>query len=121
MTLDLSPRVYWMLATAIIGAYVLLWWMNFHHVYGWCNDERVVYAKGMLTVRDWKQAFRNFLNALQPYFFVISYLPLKLDISLHSYPLSGLDAETGHYRWFLLYAVLSTGSYWWPGLGLPPG
>jgi len=102
---DLSLRQYWMLSVLLIGIYVLLWIVNFKHVYGWNNDDWVFYGKALSVVMDWKNAFRGGWNIHQVYFFILSYLPLKIGISLPSYALPGFEAQTGQYRWYLLTAV----------------
>lgn len=102
--LDLSDDAYWLLAVVIVGAYLALWLTHFEYVYGWITDDRTVFAKGMDTIRDWKAAF-SYFNALQPYFFVISYLPLRSGLSLSSVPLPWSGNLTGQFRFFLLFAV----------------
>lgn len=103
--LDLSLRLYWVLSAATISAYLLLWIINVRYLYGWNNDDWPFYSKALSVVMDWKNAFRGGFNFHQPYYFIASYLPLKLGISLPSFPLSGLEAQTGQYRWYLLNAV----------------
>src|SRR4051795_12040818 len=81
--LELSPDAYWLLAIVVVALYLVLWVTHFDYVYGWSTDDRTVFAKGIATVRDWKNAF-SFFNALQPYFFVVSYLPLASGLTLPS-------------------------------------
>lgn len=93
---DMTARSYWTaVAVACIG-YLAIWLCNFGHVYGWVMDDRVIFIKGMDTVRDWKGAF-SYYNALQPYFYIVSYLPLKLGISLPSYPLRPLVSRRARF------------------------
>jgi hypothetical protein len=104
-TLDLSPDAYWLLGAATVGAFALMWFTHFQYVYGWNMDDTIVYGKGVETVRDPRSAFLSFYNALQSYFFVISYLPLKLARGVASYPLPVYGQQTQYFRFFLLYAV----------------
>ena len=102
---DLSRNAYLLLVAATIATYLLLWLTHFQYVYGWLNDDRTLYVKGLATLKDWSGAF-SFYNALQPYFFLISYLPLKLGVSLPSQPLPFLGEQTGQFRFLLLYTML---------------
>jgi hypothetical protein len=102
--LDLSDDAYWLLAIVIVAAYLVLWVTHFEYVYGWITDDRSVFAKGMDTVREWKAAF-SYFNALQPYFFLISYLPLHSGLSLPSVTLPWSGPVTGQFRFLLLCAV----------------
>ena len=94
-----------MAAGVVVLAYLAIWLTHFSTVYGWVNDDYYLYVKGMLTIQNWQQAFLYQYNALQTYFFLISYLPLKTGLSLPSYPLPLLGAETGQFRFLLLYTV----------------
>ncbi len=106
--LDLSARAYQVLVGLTVLIYLVLWLMHFPYVYGWFADDRMVYSKGLAVVQDWKVAFAP-INANQPYFFLISYLPLKLALQfglrLPSYPQPGYEALSGQFRLLLLYAV----------------
>jgi hypothetical protein len=64
----LSPRAYWLLALAIAALSLLVWLTHFQYVYGWINDDRYLFDKGLETVHDWKRAFAYY-NVLQPYFY----------------------------------------------------
>ncbi|HLH21334.1 MAG TPA: hypothetical protein VK066_02350 [Chloroflexota bacterium] len=103
--LQLSRRGYWLLAATILVAYLVLWLSHFEYVYGWIMDDQLVYSKTMATIADWTKAFRYEHNILQPYFFLISYLPLKSGISLPSYVMPLFGEHTGQFRFFLLYTV----------------
>src|SRR3954453_14152761 len=103
--LDLSRTGYLAAASLIIVAYLVVWLAHFSSVYGWVNDDYYLYTKGMLTIQNWQQAFLYHYNALQAYFFLISYLPLKTGLALPSYPLPLLGDETGQFRFLLLYTV----------------
>lgn len=105
---DISRRTYWIVSVSIVAVYLALWLANFRHVYGWVMDDRIVFIKGMDTVRGWKGAF-SYYNALQPYFYLISYLPLKLGISLTSYPLPTFGEQTGQFRFLLLWTTILHG------------
>lgn len=105
---DISRRSYWILAISLVTAYLLIWIFNFQYVYGWVMDDRVLFIKGMDTVRDWKGAF-SYYNALQPYFYLVSYLPLKLGISLPSHPLPTFGEQTGAFRFLLLWTTILHG------------
>src|SRR3954466_3679027 len=109
LRLDLSRTGYLAAASVIILAYLAIWLTHFSTVYGWVNDDYYLYVKGMLTIQNWQQAFLYQYNALQTYFFLISYLPLKTGLSLPSYPLPLLGAETGQFRFLLLYTVFLHG------------
>ena len=97
-----------MAAAAVSLAYLLIWLSSFQNVYGWVMDDRVLFIKGMDTVRDWKGAF-SYYNALQPYFYLVSYLPLKLGISLPSHPLPTFGEQTGQFRFLLLWTTVLHG------------
>ncbi len=105
---NVSARQYWFAVAAVCFAYLSVWLINFRYVYGWVMDDRVLFIKGMDTVRDWKGAF-SYYNALQPYFYLVSYLPLKLGISLRSYPLPTFGEQTGAFRFFLLWTTILHG------------
>ncbi len=103
--MELSGRAYLLLVAAVVLAYATLWAAHFHYVYGWVMDDYAVeWTKGLATIRDWRHAFDEW-NALQLSFFLITYLPLKLGISLPSYPLPLFGEQTGHFRFLLLYTV----------------
>jgi hypothetical protein len=102
---DLSRRAYAALVAVIVVAYLVLWLTHFQAVYGWIMDDYAVeWTKGLATVQDWRHAF-DVWNALQLSFFLITYLPLKVGISLPSYPLPLFGEQTGHFRFLLLYTV----------------
>jgi hypothetical protein len=65
-------------------------------------DDRMIFVKGTDTVANWRAAF-GYYNALQPYFFLISYLPINLKLSLPSLPVPGLDSHTAQFRFLLAY------------------
>ncbi|HEY7060036.1 MAG TPA: hypothetical protein VII06_01045 [Chloroflexota bacterium] len=96
---------------AVVALYLALWLSQFHYVYGWLTDDWYFsFVKGVATTQDWRSAFNfyvgnGYVNALQPYFFLISYLPLRLGLSLPSYEVPLLGAQTGNFRFFLLYTV----------------
>src|SRR3954471_13481610 len=100
----LSARTYWALAVGIAALSLLLWLTHFQYVYGWVNDDRYLFVKGLETVHDWKRAFAYY-NVLQPYFYLVAYLPLWTGFSLPSYPLPLFGAQTGQFRFLLLYTV----------------
>jgi hypothetical protein len=105
---DLSRRCYSIAAVTVCAVYLLIWLLNFDDVYGWVMDDRVLFIKGMDTVRDWKGAF-SYYNALQPYFYLVSYLPLKLGISLSSHPLPTFGEQTGAFRFLLMWTTILHG------------
>ena len=93
------------LAAAVVLAYATLWLGHFQAVYGWIMDDySVEWTKGLATIQDWRHAFDPW-NALQLSFYLITYLPLKLGLSLPSYPLPVLGEQTGQFRFLLLYTV----------------
>lgn len=103
----LTPRRYWLICSAIILAYLAVWLVNFRYVYGWIMDDLLVFTKARLTLEDFWAPFRaDNRNALQSYFYLISYLPLALGIELTSHPLPVLGEKTGQFRFLLLYVVL---------------
>ncbi|HEY7066181.1 MAG TPA: hypothetical protein VII06_32210 [Chloroflexota bacterium] len=102
--LVLPDRYYWPLAGAIVVLFLLAWVAHFRYVYGWVMDDRGLFLKGLDTVRDWHGAF-TYYNALHAFFFLISWLPLKSGLALPSYPLPTFGAQTGQFRFFLLYVV----------------
>jgi hypothetical protein len=99
-------RTFWAPVTVLAGAYLLLWALNFSKVYGWLTDDHLVFLKAVATVSDWRQAFLFYFNALQPYFFVISYLPVKFGWALSSHILPVFGARTGQFRFLLFYTVV---------------
>lgn len=103
-----SARLYWLVVASVCFAYLSLWFLNFRNVYGWVMDDRILFIKGTDTVRDWKGAF-SYYNALQPYFYLVSYLPLKLGISLPSHPLPTFGEQTGAFRFLLLWTTILHG------------
>jgi hypothetical protein len=102
---DLSACAYRLLAVAVIAAYLVVWAASFRHVYGLIMDDYMVYQKAVEVVGDWHRAFAYF-NLLHPYFFVVSYLPLKMGFSLPSYTLPVVGEQTGQFRFLLLYCVV---------------
>lgn len=90
----------------VIVAYLALWLMGFRYVYGWLIDDAALFLKASATVRDWRQAFTFGVNALQPYFFLVSYLPLKLGWSLNSFELPMFGEQTGQFRALLAWSVV---------------
>jgi hypothetical protein len=90
---------------AVVAVYLAAWLSRFQYVYGWLQDDVPTFTKGLLTVSDWRGAFSNY-NALQPYFYLISYLPLRSGLSLPSFPLPMFGDKTGQFRFFLLWALL---------------
>src|SRR5579883_351959 len=105
LSLEISRGVYVAASAGLILGYLTLWLTHFADVYGWVNDDYYLYTKGLLTIQNWQQAFLYQYNALQPYFFLISYLPLKTGLSLPSYPLPLLGDQTGQFRFLLLVTV----------------
>src|SRR5262249_39691874 len=71
-------RLFWAPVFVLSGGYLLLWVLNFSNVYGWLTDDHLVFLKAIATKSDWRQAFLFYFNALQPYFFLVSWLPLQL-------------------------------------------
>jgi hypothetical protein len=105
-SLDLSPRGYWLLTAAVVIAYLFVWLSHFQYVYGINMDDYTVYLKGSKVAQDWKEAFHFFYNILQPYYFLISYLPLKSGLALPSYEVPLIGARTGQFRFLMLYTLL---------------
>ena len=99
------PSRYAVAATALVGLYLLAWLGHFPYVYGWIMDDRTDFLKGLDTIHDWRAAFAYY-DALQPYFYLISYVPLASGLSLPSYPLPTFGEHTGQFRFFLLTALL---------------
>jgi hypothetical protein len=106
---QLSRRAYWTLALTAVALYLGLWLVNLPYVYGWQADDWACYMKGLDTVSDAKAAFQVRANLLQPYFFLYSYLPICSGISLPSHELPIYGANTGNYRFFLLWTILYHG------------
>jgi hypothetical protein len=100
-----SATIYAVACVVVVAVYLAVWLTHFQYVYGWLMDDRTVFIKGLDTVHDWKNAFAYY-NALQPYFYVISYLPLWSGLSLPSYPLPMFGDTTGQFRFLLLWALL---------------
>src|SRR5581483_10892935 len=109
--LELSAQAYRLLVIVILAAYLVLWLAHSRYVYGWLMDDRVVYFKAALARDNPISPFMpsDGRNALHTYFYLISLLPMKLDIRLPSYALPVFLQNTGHFRFFLLYAVLLHG------------
>src|SRR3954463_5770900 len=109
--LDLSPAAYQTLVAFILAAYLLLWLTHFQYVYGWLMDDRVVYFKAALASDHLLSPFLppDGRNALHTYFYLVSLLPMKLNLRLPSYTLPMFLDMTGHFRFFLGYAVLLHG------------
>ncbi len=105
----LSPRVYWALSLLLVAAYLAVWLASFRYVYGCQIDDWACYVKGLHTVEDPKAAFTMRTNALQPYFFLYSYLPIWSGISVPSYELPAYGDRTGNFRFLLLYTVFFHG------------
>jgi len=105
----LSCRAYWILSLLLVVGYLAFWLINFPYVYGCLIDDWMCYVKGLHTVEDPKAAFATGTNALQPYFFLYSYLPIWSDISVPSYELPMYGSHTGNVRFFLLYTILFHG------------
>jgi len=105
----LSPRVYWALSLLLVAGYLAVWLANFRYVYGCQIDDWVCYVKGLHTVEDPKAAFTAGQNALQPYFFLYSYLPIWSGVSVPSYELPIYGDQTGNFRFLLLYTVFLHG------------
>jgi hypothetical protein len=101
-------QIYWIGTAVLVAAYVLVWLIHFRDVYGWLMDDRYVFLKGAATVRSFRNAFEGY-NALQPYFFLVSYLPLGSGWTLPSFSLPEFGARTGQFRFLLLYAVFLHG------------
>src|ERR1039458_2812743 len=90
-----------------IGLFWLgLWFSQFHNVYGWQVDDWRVFTKGMDTIQNWQNAFVNFVNLLQPYFYLYSYIPLFLNIKVTSLELPLYGSYTETFRGFLAYTLV---------------
>jgi hypothetical protein len=98
-------RGYWFAVTLMIGLYVLAWGANWKYIYGWLEDDWATYYKALATIHDPKNAFIVRANLLQPYFFLFSYLPLSLGWRVPSIDIPVFGANTGLFRFFLLYTV----------------
>lgn len=98
-------RRYWGWVAVVIATYAFVWIVNFRYVYGWLEDDWCVYMKAMATLRDPRDAFFVRLNLLQPYFFLFSYLPLKLGLRLPSIDIPVFDNQTGLFRGLLFYTL----------------
>ncbi|HLH26948.1 MAG TPA: hypothetical protein VK066_30855 [Chloroflexota bacterium] len=103
--LQLSSRGYWLLVSAVLVAYLALWLTHFQYVYGFVMDDYYDYTKGIETVQDWRQAFLFRYNALQPYFYLVSYPPLALGATLPSFDVPLLEGQVGAFRFLQLYTV----------------
>jgi hypothetical protein len=98
-------RWYWICTAVVIGCYALVWIANFKYVYGWLEDDWCTYLKGMATLQDPKDAFLVRANLLQPYFFLFSYLPLRLGLRLPSIPIPVFGNDTGLFRGLLFFTM----------------
>ena len=107
--LELSRGAFWLLSIAIVSVYLLLWAINFRYIYGWFLEDRALYGKALDIVHDWRRLFHDYYNAYHMHFLFSWYLPLKTSISLPSYPVPGLQDQTGQFRFVLLYTVLLHG------------
>ncbi len=105
----LSPRLYWGLSLLLVAGYLAVWLANFRYVYGCQIDDWVCYVKGLHAVEDPKAAFAARCNALQPYFFLYSYLPIWSGLGVPSYELPIYGARTANFRFLLLYTVFFHG------------
>jgi len=103
---SLSRPAYLLLTAALLAAYGVAWLAHFQYVYGINMDDYTVYLKAAKTAQDWHAAFTFFYNALQPYYLLISYLPLKSGAALPSYEVPLLGAQTGPFRFLLLYTLV---------------
>jgi hypothetical protein len=98
-------RGYWLAVTLVIGMYAIAWGANWKYIYGWMEDDWANYFKALATIHDPKNAFLVRANLLQPYFFLFSYLPLWLRVRIPSVDIPAFGANTGLFRFFLLYTV----------------
>lgn len=102
--LDVSPAAYRLLVAAIVALYLFLWLTHFQYVYGLVMDDYYSFSKALATVQDWRASFAQ-PSIEQAYFFMISYLPLWSGISLPSYPLYSIGAQTGQFRVLMLWVL----------------
>lgn len=105
----LSRHAYWTLSLLMVAGYLALWLAKFRYVYGWHADDWACYVKGLDTIKDPKAAFTVRANALQPYFYLYSYLPIRSGLSVPSYELPIYGELTGNFRFFLLWTILYHG------------
>ena len=103
---DLSARTYRWAVVAIVAAFLAIWLGHFRWIYGWQLDDYQFYVLGHDTIEDPKAALDASHNLFALYFYLYSYLPLKSGIQIPSYELPAHGADTGNFRFFLLYTVL---------------
>jgi hypothetical protein len=101
---DLTARAYWLLVCALIAAYLAVWLVHFHYVYGVVMDDLSVYLKAQMAVANWRAAFTP-QNVLHPFFLLVADPPLLSGQRLPSFPVPLLNESTGQFRFFLLYTV----------------
>ena len=101
-----ATAVYWLAVVALVAVYLALWLHDFQYVYGWLQDDIYVFDKALDTIHDWRAAFTTGYDAHQPYFYLISYLPLILGLTLPSYPVPPLEGFISQFRFLLLWALL---------------
>jgi hypothetical protein len=102
---DLNPRTFRWAVVAILAVFLAVWLGHFPWIYGWNRDDYLCYGKGRDTLENPQAAFTVFRNLHQPYFFLYSYLPLKSGLGMPSYELPTYGADTGNFRFFLLYTI----------------
>jgi hypothetical protein len=102
---DLSPRTYRIAIFVVIVVFLGIWLGNFRWIYGWQLDDYHFYVLGRDTIKDPKAAFAPAENLFCLYFYLYAYLPIKSGIHVPSYDLPALGADTGNFRFFLLYTI----------------
>lgn len=108
---NISLPTYVVCAAIIIIATVTYWVLPFDNYYGWQADDWMTYRKGLRTVFDWREAFLLRVNALQPYFFFYTYLPIALHLQLPSLPFPIYGPDTGNFRFIALMTVFYHGFF----------
>jgi hypothetical protein len=103
---ELRSWDYWRWVLLMLAVYFALWLSALPRLYGWHADDWCCYVKGIETTQDARMAFTCRTNALQPYFFLYSYLPIASGWQLPSYPLPIYEERAGNFRFLLLYTII---------------
>jgi hypothetical protein len=108
---DITLRFYIIACVLTVGLVMVVWLLPFHNYYGWQADDWAGFRKAIRVVEDWRDAFTMRANILQPYFFIFTWLPLKLGWSLPSINFPVYGPDTGKFRLLAMLTVLWHGIF----------
>jgi hypothetical protein len=97
--------------TLVIGILMYAWISPFEGYYGWQADDWMTFRKSLRTAVDWRDAFTLRVNALQPYFFLYTYLPIALGLQVPSMDFPVYGPQTGMFRFVALMTIAFHGVF----------